>query len=326
MDKILNVISALLSVLTEIWVLRVFGVNHWDDIIGGVVIMFFVPVIVVPWYVFREWLGYIFGVALCGVNAKGSNKGSRASVGDESQRDEERLRRESRRGAWCEETAEAGRNVGEAQRAFLYFMSSLSAKIAKADGHVDDSEIAAIEQAFEKLRLSETQRRFCVEIFRTSVASEITVSALAAQMKKAPLSAELISLIYEILWNVACADGVLTQGEKNALRLVSSILGLNSYDRYYRQRVKADSNSRFQEHGRPSGSVQMTLDDAYEILGCTSSSTDLEVKLAYREKAKKNHPDVLRACGLPDEMIGVATRRMSEINAAWTLIRESRHI
>ena len=52
----------------------------------------------------------------------------------------------------------------------------------------------------------------------------------------------------------------------------------------------------------------------------------VELKRKYRELAKKNHPDALRAQGLPEEMIGKATERMSRINAAWATIREARGI
>ena len=52
----------------------------------------------------------------------------------------------------------------------------------------------------------------------------------------------------------------------------------------------------------------------------------VELKRKYRELAKKNHPDALRAQGLPKEMIGKATERMSRINAAWATIREARGI
>ena len=68
------------------------------------------------------------------------------------------------------------------------------------------------------------------------------------------------------------------------------------------------------------------LDDAYALLGASAKDSAAELKRKYRELAKKNHPDALRAQGLPEEMIGKATERMSRINAAWATIREARGI
>ena len=47
---------------------------------------------------------------------------------------------------------------------------------------------------------------------------------------------------------------------------------------------------------------------------------------AYRAKAKKYHPDALKAQGLPDEMIGKANEKMGRINEAWTRIKEAKGI
>ena len=66
------------------------------------------------------------------------------------------------------------------------------------------------------------------------------------------------------------------------------------------------------------------LRDAYAKLGCSPDDSDETVKTAYRKLAMRYHPDRLKAEGVPDSMIQIATRSMSEINAAWDLIRKER--
>ena len=68
------------------------------------------------------------------------------------------------------------------------------------------------------------------------------------------------------------------------------------------------------------------LAEAYAVLGVAASASDGEVKRAYREKAKKYHPDTLRAQGLPEEQVKAATDAMARVNAAWTTIKETRHL
>ena len=297
-DKVINVISALLSVITEIWILRIFGVNDWDDILGGIVIMFFIPVIVFPFTIFQTWLKYIF----CNDKKSQDKRNVSNHHATEKQKNEK----------------------SDAGRLFLYFVSALSAKIAKADGHVDPSEIAAIELSFRRLGLSEQQRKFCIETFQHSITSTESISSITLQLKASLIADELKAILYEILWNVACADGILTQSEKLALKTISEILELHSYERYYRQRVKQNEQKQTGQHTNSSG--RMSLDDAYELLGCSVSHIDTDIKSAYREKAKRNHPDLLKSQGLPEEMIDLATKRMAEINTAWEIIRKSRSI
>ena len=78
-------------------------------------------------------------------------------------------------------------------------------------------------------------------------------------------------------------------------------------------------------NGGPSASRD-PLADAYAVLGASANDSADELKRKYRELAKRNHPDALRAQGLPEEMVGKATERMSRINAAWATIREARGI
>ena len=62
----------------------------------------------------------------------------------------------------------------------------------------------------------------------------------------------------------------------------------------------------------------------YEVIGCSPNASDDEVCRAYREMAKRYHPDTLRAQGLPDEIIAEANDRMARVNAAWRVIRRER--
>ena len=78
--------------------------------------------------------------------------------------------------------------------------------------------------------------------------------------------------------------------------------------------------------GREGPAARDPLADAYAVLGAKPTDDVESLRRRYRELAKKNHPDAMRAQGLPEEMVGKATERMSRINAAWEAIKEARGI
>ena len=62
------------------------------------------------------------------------------------------------------------------------------------------------------------------------------------------------------------------------------------------------------------------MTDPYEILNISSTATDDEVKKAYRELARKYHPDNYHDNPLAD----LAQEKMKEINAAYDAIQKER--
>ena len=62
------------------------------------------------------------------------------------------------------------------------------------------------------------------------------------------------------------------------------------------------------------------MNDPYKVLGVSSNATDDEIKKAYRELARKYHPDKYRDSDLAD----LASEKMKEINAAYEEIQRLR--
>ncbi len=63
---------------------------------------------------------------------------------------------------------------------------------------------------------------------------------------------------------------------------------------------------------------------AYRVLGVPPTASDDAVRKAYRNMAKKCHPDALRAQGASDAAVKTATGRMARVNAAWEEIKSAR--
>ena len=203
---------------------------------------------------------------------------------------------------------------------FCASVAAMLAKMAKADGHVSRTEIAGVEAAFRRLGFTPAARRYAIEVFRRAKDDHHTIYQYAQDFAAAVDSVEVRELFYEILWDVAGADGAIGPNELVILRRIPRALGIRIdwYAYFASQRLGARNGG--------SSASRDPLADAYAVLGASANDSADELRRKYRELAKRNHPDALRAQGLPEEMVGKATERMSRINAAWATIREARGI
>ena len=67
----------------------------------------------------------------------------------------------------------------------------------------------------------------------------------------------------------------------------------------------------------------MIFKDYYKILELTNEKVSAEqIKQAYREQAKKYHPDILMGKGADDEIVQEGTKKLQEINKAYEILKE----
>ena len=111
--------------------------------------------------------------------------------------------------------------------------------------------------------------------------------------------------VLHFLFGVANADGNVAQSELDKISQISAALGLRATDF---ESIKA---MFFQE-----------TDSAYKILEITPNATDAEVKKAYREMAKKYHPDKLQS--QDSALIKGAQEKFQEVQKAYETIQKER--
>ena len=88
---------------------------------------------------------------------------------------------------------------------------------------------------------------------------------------------------------------------------------------------RAEANRRAEERRQPPRKVS-SLQAEYDLLGCPADATDDAARNAYRMAAKKYHPDILRAGGMPEAEVRKASAMMAKVNEAWEKIRKARGI
>ncbi|MCI7598248.1 MAG: TerB family tellurite resistance protein [Prevotella sp.] len=133
--------------------------------------------------------------------------------------------------------------------------------------------------------------------------------------------------LFHFLYEIACADGVVSQEEEQALLEVGRLLALSEADIMSMIGRSGYGGSGHQSGYNGSGSGYRSaasgvdgseLAKAYRTLGISSSATDDEVRRAYRHLVLLYHSDKL-AEGASDEKI-------KEINAAKEIVYKSRNM
>ena len=209
---------------------------------------------------------------------------------------------------------------GQRSRIFCTSAAAMLAKMAKADGRVTREEIEGVERAFRRLGFTSAARESAIGAFRRAKDDGHTIGAYAREFAAAVDSVEICELFYEILWDVAGADGTISPEELSILQRIPAALGIRpEWYAYF-------ASHRLRGGGGGQSASRDPLADAYSVLGAKATDDAATLRKRYHELAKKNHPDAMRAQGLPEEMVGKATERMSRINAAWETIKEARGI
>jgi DnaJ like chaperone protein len=209
------------------------------------------------------------------------------------------------------------------QAVFLETVFISMGKLAKADGHVSEGEIAHVEQFMQKLGMTADHRMQAIALFKRGADPAFDIEpaykkfiAVCGHTK----NLKQMLLVYLIV--MALADGHFHPAEQ---ALLSGIAGRLGYDKAaFDQLLEMVLNQSHFAAGQASAGA--ALDDAYKALGVTKDSADHEIKRAYRKLMSQYHPDKLIGQGVPEDMIAMATEQAKEIQLAFDLIKKSRNI
>ena len=208
---------------------------------------------------------------------------------------------------------------------FFHSLFALLGHIAKADGRVTEDEIAVATQLMNELGLKNDGRKEAQNAFREGKIDNFPLESCLKDLKEACHGRrDLLQIFLEILVQAALSDGRLASAEHKVLQKAAKHLGFSSRDLdYFISSYQAQQ--RFRQSGRAAqASSQQSIEDAYKILGVQSSDDEKTVKRAYKKRMAEHHPDKLAAKGLPAEAMEIAKQKTQSIQAAYSVIRESK--
>lgn len=200
---------------------------------------------------------------------------------------------------------------------------ALSAKVAKADGRVDELEAELVSNMFTDISAlfpdPQATKKLLKEIFDEEKNAPHNLDLVAQALYRA-LEKDIHKRqkMVEFLVNLTYIDGTLSQSEEEMLHRIAYHLGFSEQE----LKTMMESFGSYHRHSVKESSIA----DAYTLLGLSADATNDEVKKAYRSLVREYHPDIIKSQGASDEYLKEATEKVQEINAAYEMIKKSRGI
>ena len=228
------------------------------------------------------------------------------SVGGDSSSNKQRMRK----------------NLGNtgSQRDFNISLLILSAAVMKADNVLLRSELDYVKRFY--IRNFGTKRaENYIKMLREILKKDYDLEKVTAQVRYIDYASRLQLLYY--LFGIAEADAAINDEELAVLSKIAQGLNISATDFESTKAMFGNAYNYYRQQGGGRHDYNK-LDNAYKILEITSDASDDDVKKAYRNMAKKHHPDLVSHLG--EDVRKSAEQKLQEINSAYELIKEARGI
>ena len=190
------------------------------------------------------------------------------------------------------------------QQIFAISLIILTAKLAKADGHVSKEELIAIKQ---KLKVPDKEIDQVGKIFNKAKEDALGYEPYARQIAQIYRNnPAVLDEVINILFYVAEADGKVSNSELIIIRNIAKVFGLTS------NQFEGIKESR-------KGSDKL---NPYVVLGCSQNDDFKTIRKKYLQLSKEHHPDILVSKGVPNEVIEESKKKMRAINSAFDKIEK----
>jgi DnaJ like chaperone protein len=195
--------------------------------------------------------------------------------------------------------------------------------VAKADGRVTEREIQAARSVMQSLRLDDLQKRMAIELFTAGKQPQFNLEEELAQLRISCQSqAQILRVFLEIQLRFALSGNDMVGAVRARVTRVAQGLGVGPQTLARMESAMRGGYGR--QPGAAAGDIDARVAAAYRTLEVDSGIADAELVKAYRRLMSRNHPDKLKANGLPDSMLEHAKQRTQAIREAYELLRERR--
>ena len=187
---------------------------------------------------------------------------------------------------------------------FIVSLLVLFGAVMKADKKMLKSELDFVKTFLAK-EFNPKQVRDFMTLFKDILKQDYPIKDVCRQITRSMDHPSRLELIH-ILFGLSLSDGSIHSNEQKIINTISNYLNIN--------------------HNDFSSIKAMFIKDVgsdYKILEVSASSTDDELKKAYRKMAVKYHPDKVSHLG--EEVKNLAEEKFKMVNQAYTNIKKSRN-
>ena len=196
-------------------------------------------------------------------------------------------------------------SVRTSQGDFGMSLLVLVAAVMKADGKIVKSELDFVKQFFVR-QFGQESAKQALLMLKDILKQEIPVRDVCLQIKGNMDYSSRLQLLH-LLFNLSLADSVIHSSEIAIIEKISAFMGVASSD------FLSIKNMFIPE-----------TDSSYKILEIDQSSSNEEVKKAYRRMAMKYHPDKVSHLG--EEIRKSADEKFTRVNEAYEKIKKERNM
>lgn len=180
----------------------------------------------------------------------------------------------------------------------------LSAQVIKADGKVDPKELEYVRKHFRNM-FGEARAERSFKVFKKVVnSSDVSTRQICLQIRSNMEHPSRLQLLH-FLFGVAGADGLVSESEVEKIHTMARYLGISEPD-------YISIRSMFYND----------IASDYKVLEIERTSTDDQVKKAYRKMAMKYHPDKVQHLG--EEVQKGAEEKFKRVQKAYENIKKER--
>ena len=201
------------------------------------------------------------------------------------------------------------------RKKIAYYVISIIAKISKIDGVVSKQEADFVKILLDNTAKDSDEREFLKYIFNNSKNSQITIDEYAKEfIAYVPMLKIEKMNILSIFIQCALIDNI-SDNKIIALKGIANIFGFSDDEfSLFLQQLSCGNDQQY--------SATNIINNPYEVLGLNENATFDEVKKAYRNLAKKYHPDILNTKNMTKQELDNGIKKFYEINRAYENLKD----
>ncbi len=254
--------------------------------------MFWIVGIFIGWFTTKSFWGAIFGYMIGSAIDRIRSQGKPNTY-----------KKQAQNGRTAQDIYEHYQRRAQQTQDIQSILMAFSAAVMKADGKVLKVELDYVKSFFNQ----QFGPRFTtqhLQKLKDYLETDVPLSQICQDMRH-QTSLEVRMQVVHYLFGIARSDNSVSTAEMNVIANIAMMLGIPQME------FESMKNMFVRD-----------TDSDFKVLGISSSATDDEVKKAYREMAKKFHPD--RVAQMGEEHQKGANEKFQKIQEAYEAIKKKR--